>query len=66
MSAAKGLPRLLRVAAGGALLSLNAIARGQAQPEQLRLRERACANSADLQEGLAAFAARRSARFEGR
>jgi enoyl-CoA hydratase/carnithine racemase len=57
-----GAPLALR----GMKLSLNEIARGAWQPEQLRLRERGCAESADLQEGLAAFAARRSPRFEGR
>ena len=57
-----GAPLALR----GMKLSLNEIARGARQPSQLRLRERECAESADLQEGLAAFAARRSPRFEGR
>lgn len=57
-----GAPLALR----GMKLSLNEIAGGAWQPAQLRLRERECAASADLQEDLAAFAARRRPRFEGR
>jgi enoyl-CoA hydratase/carnithine racemase len=50
----------------GMKLSLNEIAGGPARPERLREREQRCAASADLQEGLAAFAARRAPRFAGR
>ena len=57
-----GAPLALR----GMKLSLDEIARGSWQPEHLRLRERECAESADLQEGLAAFAARCDPRFTGR
>lgn len=46
--------------------SLNELARGQAQDAVLRQREDRCAASADLQEGLAALAQRRPARFTGR
>ena len=46
--------------------SLNEIARGEFELPRLREREAACAASADLQEGLAAFAARRTPRFQGR
>jgi enoyl-CoA hydratase/carnithine racemase len=46
--------------------SLDEIARGEFEPARLREREALCAASADLREGLAAFAARRAPRFEGR
>jgi enoyl-CoA hydratase/carnithine racemase len=46
--------------------SLDEIARGDFEPARLREREALCAASADLREGLAAFAARRAPRFEGR
>jgi len=46
--------------------SLNEIARGAADPQRLREREARCAASADLREGLAAFAERRAPRFAGR
>jgi len=46
--------------------SLNEVARGDADLARLRAREALCATSADLREGLAAFAARRTPRFEGR
>jgi enoyl-CoA hydratase/carnithine racemase len=50
----------------GMKLSLNELARNAADTAQLRQREARCAGSADLQEGLSAFAARRRAVFEGR
>jgi enoyl-CoA hydratase/carnithine racemase len=46
--------------------SLNEIARGGFDPARLREREAACAASADLREGLAAFAAKREPQFTGR
>ena len=46
--------------------SLNEIARGEVDLPRLRARESRCADSADLREGLAAFAARRPPKFEGR
>jgi enoyl-CoA hydratase/carnithine racemase len=46
--------------------SLNEIARGASDPARLREREAACAASADLREGLAAFAAKREPQFTGR
>ncbi|MBK7278594.1 MAG: enoyl-CoA hydratase/isomerase family protein [Betaproteobacteria bacterium] len=46
--------------------SLNEIARGGFDPARLREREAACAASADLREGLAAFAAKREPQFNGR
>ena len=46
--------------------SLNEIARGGFDPVRLREREAACAASADLREGLAAFAAKREPQFTGR
>lgn len=46
--------------------SLDEIARGDEDLERLREREAACAASADLREGLAAFADRRAPRFQGR
>ena len=45
--------------------SLDEIARGEFDPGRLREREARCATSADLREGLAAFAARRAPRFNG-
>ncbi|KPF48361.1 3-hydroxybutyryl-CoA dehydratase [beta proteobacterium AAP121] len=52
----------------GMKLSLNDTARGPDAAASARIAERVaqCANSADLQEGLAAWAGRRSARFSGR
>jgi enoyl-CoA hydratase len=46
--------------------SLNEIARGEFELGHLREREALCAASADLREGLAAFAGKRQPRFEGR
>lgn len=46
--------------------SLNDIAAGTADAAQMREREATCAASADLREGLAAFAERRAPRFVGR
>ena len=46
--------------------SLNEVSRGQWQSSAIRERERQCAESQDLAEGLAAFAQRRAARFQGR
>jgi enoyl-CoA hydratase len=46
--------------------SLNEIARGELDLARLRGRESHCAGSADLREGLAAFAERRAPRFAGR
>jgi enoyl-CoA hydratase/carnithine racemase len=46
--------------------SLDEIARGEFDLPRLRRREAACAASADLKEGMAAFAARREPRFTGR
>ncbi|MBL8344179.1 MAG: enoyl-CoA hydratase/isomerase family protein [Rubrivivax sp.] len=46
--------------------SLNEIARGELDLARLRERESHCAGSADLREGLAAFAERRAPRFAGR
>ncbi len=46
--------------------SLNDIARGDADPKRLRLREARCAVSEDLREGLDALAAGREPRFSGR
>ena len=54
------------LAVRGMKLSLNDLARGQADAAPLRAREADCAASADLREGLAAFAARRPPRFNGR
>lgn len=54
------------LAVGGMKASLNEIARGEFDLARLREREARCAASADLREGLAAFAARRAPRFQGR
>jgi enoyl-CoA hydratase/carnithine racemase len=54
------------LAVRGMKQSLNEIARGGFDPARLREREAACAASADLREGLAAFAARRDPVFSGR
>jgi enoyl-CoA hydratase/carnithine racemase len=45
--------------------SLNEVSRGQWQSQAIRERERHCAASQDLTEGLAAFAQRRTAHFKG-
>ena len=54
------------LAVAGMKASLNEIARGDVDLVRLREREARCAASADLQEGLAAFAARRAPVFRGR
>ena len=46
--------------------SLNEVARGDIVLARLREREARCGASADLREGLSAFADRRTPRFEGR
>jgi len=53
------------LAVRGMKLSLNELARGQADAATLRGREAHCAASGDLREGLAAFAARRPPHFSG-
>jgi enoyl-CoA hydratase len=50
----------------GMKLSLDDIARGSADAAALQARVARCAGSEDLQEGLAALAAKRAARFRGR
>ena len=54
------------LAVRGMKASLNDLARGDADAQTLRARQEACAASADLREGLDAFAARRTPRFHGR
>lgn len=54
------------LAVAGMKASLDEIARGDFDLARIRAREARCAASADLQEGLAAFAARRVPRFQGR
>lgn len=54
------------LAVAGMKRSLDEIARGQLDLAALRQRQAACAASADLREGLAAFAERRAPRFSGR
>ena len=58
----QGAPLALR----GMKLSLNEIARGSLDATAFAQRVARCASSEDLREGLAAFAARRPARFVGR
>ncbi len=53
------------LALAGMKLSLDEIAHGGFDLQRLRARETRCAQSADLREGLAAFAERRPARFRG-
>ena len=57
-----GAPLALR----GMKVSLDGIARGEARPERVREWEAICAAGTDLREGLAAFAQRRTPRFERR
>lgn len=59
---AAGAPLAVR----GMKASLDEIAGGRADLARLRAREAACATSDDLREGLAAFAERRTPRFQGR
>jgi len=54
------------LAVRGMKASLDEIARGEFDPALLRTREAECAASADLREGVAAFAERRAPRFAGR
>ncbi len=54
------------LAVQGMKASLNEIARGPVDPGPLRDREKRCANSADLREGLVAMTQRRTPRFAGR
>jgi enoyl-CoA hydratase/carnithine racemase len=54
------------LALAGMKQSLNEVARGSFDAERLRAREALCGASQDLQEGLAAFAARRTPVFKGR
>lgn len=62
---AAGLLAGAPLAVAGMKASLNEIARGEFDPARLREREARCAISEDLKEGLAAFAARRTATFHG-
>ena len=54
------------LAVQGMKLSLNELAAGAQDGMRIRQREAQCAASADLQEGLQAFAQRRAPRFSGR
>lgn len=54
------------LAVAGMKRSLNEVAAGRADVDELQRRVAQCAASADLREGLAAFAARREPRFTGR
>lgn len=59
---AAGAPLAVR----GMKATLDEIARGTLDPARVREREALCAASADLREGIAAFAARRAPNFSGR
>jgi enoyl-CoA hydratase/carnithine racemase len=63
---ARSLLAAAPLALQGMKQSLNEVARGDAVLARLREREARCAASADLHEGLAAFAHKRTPRFEGR
>jgi enoyl-CoA hydratase/carnithine racemase len=62
---AQRLASLAPMAVRGMKLSLNEVAAGDDTLGAIRERELRCAASADLQEGLAAFAEKRAPRFQG-